>query len=172
MVLEDPTHHEASVPRLVSPPATSTEARGLPICDLQREKPLQWEARESHPEGSLHSNRDPTQPQITGQRKEKEAVQRSLRQLQADPGLPSHLRGFSGPAAKTAMSAHAHQPGWSETSMGKTSWLSDCKPATSATEECSTRNVGMFCSQEKHSAACGELPALDYNCIPRAHVSV
>ena len=144
MVSEDHTHHGACAQRLVSPLATTSEARGLPTCYLQREKPLHWEARESHPEGSLHSNRDPTQPQITGRRKEKEALQLPHRQLQAHPGLPPRLHGFSGPTGNTASSAHAHQPGRSETSMRKTSWLSDCKPAMSATEECSTRNVTLL----------------------------
>ena len=60
---------------------------------------------------------------------------------QADPGLPSHVLGFGGPTAKTAKSSHTHQQWQSQNRMGKTSWLSDCKPVTSGMEECSTRNV-------------------------------
>ena len=108
------------------------------VCALQREKPPQWEAQ------SLHSERDPGQPKTDGWWKEKKAVPFSLRQLQADPGLPSHVLGFGGPTAKTAKSAHAHRQWRSQNRVGKTLWLSDCKPVTSGREECPTRNVTLL----------------------------
>ena len=54
-----PTHHNywACEPQLLSPRATTTEARTPRARALQQEKPPQWEAR-------AHRNEDPMQPKI------------------------------------------------------------------------------------------------------------